>query len=476
MASPSQHERFSLHDRAALARCAAELGVAIPWSDDLSILFTPLEIAGHGLSNRFAVQPMEGCDAEADGTPGPLTLRRYRRFAAGGSGLIWFEATAATAEGRANPHQLWITAANVGAFRRLVEQTRAAAKSGGTAGHELLLILQLTHSGRYSRPAGVPRPIIVQHNPILDARQNLRPDYPLISDAELDRLQDDFVRAAELAAAAGFDGVDIKACHGYLVSELLAAFTRKGSRYGVSFENRTRFLLEVVAQIRAQLPDLIITSRISLHDGPPYPFGFGTCGTWGTGETCGTGFQPVIASEDLTEPLELARNLHTLDCLVLNVSVGNPYYNPHFGRPHDLPLAGAAVPPEHPLIGVARLLRLTAEVQHALPTVPIVGTGYSWLRHLLPNVAAGAIARGDAALVGLGRQALAYPDCVYDLAKYGRLDRNKACNACSGCSQIMRDGGHAGCRVHDCEIYADEYRRGRARAAAADAHLKDEQP
>ncbi len=443
MAAQARHERFQLSDGADLARCARQLGVTIPFSDDIRTLFSPLDVAGRRLPNRFAIHPMEGCDAEPDGAPGPLTFRRYQRFAAGGSGLIWFEATAVTPEGRANPRQLWITPANVDGFRRLVDGTRACSSEK----HNVLLVLQLTHSGRYARPDGTPRPIVAQHNPVLDSRLGLSPDHPLVSDGELDQLQEAFLHAAELAAAAGFDGVDIKACHGYLVSELLAAFARADSRYGGSLENRTRFLLEVAGRIRARVPSLLITSRFSVHDGLPHPYGFGA------------------DTEEFAEPVELARRLHALGSPLLNVSLGNPYHNPHIGRPHDMPVAGGATPDELPLVGVARLLRAAAAIQRAIPAVAVVGTGYSWLRHLFPNVAAGAIARGDVALVGLGRLALAYPDCVRDLEANGALDPEMMCATCSGCSQIMRDGGHVGCRVRDSDIYAQEYRQGRAWAA-----------
>lgn len=444
MAEQTRHERFRLGDREDLARCARRLGVTIPFSDDIQVLFSALDVAGRRLPNRFAIQPLEGCDAEPDGAPGPLTARRYRRFAAGGCGLIWFEAAAVTPEARANPRQLWITTANVGAFRRLVDETRACSNQR----HDVLLVLQLTHSGRYSRPDGSPRPIIAQHNPVLDSRMGLGADQPLISDTELDRLQEAFVHAAELAAAAGFDGVDVKACHGYLVSELLAAFGRPESRYGgPSLEHRTHFLLETVQRIRERVPNLLITSRFSVCDGLPRPYGFGA------------------DADDFAEPVELARRLHAQGCPLLNVSLGNPYYNPHFGRPYDMPLAGAAVPDEHPLVGVARLLRAAAVIQRAVRAVPVVGTGFSWLRRLFPHVAAGAIARGDAALVGLGRLALAYPDCVRDLETTGVLAPDRMCTTCSGCSQIMRDGGHVGCRVRDSDIYAPEYRQGRALAA-----------
>ncbi len=445
----SPHAPFNFADAAALLDEARRLHIEIPFSVDTTVLCTPLDIAGRRLPNRLIVHPLEGCDAGEHGQPGELTFRRYGRFAAGGSGLIWFEATAVVPEGRANPHQLQLTAASLAEFQRLVESTRRAARE--SLGHNVLCILQLTHAGRYARPDRTPRPITAQHNPVLDARQSLPPDYPLITDTELDRLQDAYVRAAALAAQAGFDGVDIKACHGYLVSELLAAHTRSDSRYGGTFENRARFLLEVIRRVREACPGLMVTSRISAHDGLPYPFGFGA-----DPERPG--------AEDLAEAVALVRSLEQRGCPLLSVSIGNPYYQPHWGRPFDRPVAGMDMPDEHPLVGIARLLRMTAVLQQAVPRLPIVGTGYSWLRQFFPHVGAAMVQAGKTALIGVGRLALAYPDYAADLLRRGGLDPAKVCDACSGCSQIMRDGGRAGCVRRDSELYAAEYRRGRQRA------------
>jgi len=449
----SEHERFDFDDAAALLDKARALGVDMPFVDDIGVLLEPIEVAGRRLPNRIALHPMEGCDGQADGSPGELTARRYERFAAGGAGLIWFEATAVVPEGRANPRQLWIAARNVDRFARLLEQTRQTAGRSMGPAHEPLCILQLTHSGRYSRPEGEPGPIIARHCPQLDGRQGLPPDHPLISDDELDRLRGAYLSAAGLAARAGFDGVDVKACHGYLVSELLAGHTRTGSRYGGSFANRARFLLEVVAGIRDRLPDLIVTTRFNAFDGLPHPHGFGA-----SPEAPGAG--------DLSEPQMLARALGEVGCPLLNVSAGNPYHVPHIGRPFDKPVANAGKPEEHPLAGVARLLRLAATVQRAVPDTPVVGTGYSWLRQHFPHVGAGVLRAGGAGIIGVGRLAFAYPDLVKDLAERGRLEPRKVCVACSGCSQIMRDGGRAGCVVRDQQVYAEQYRRGRRSSRA----------
>lgn len=457
----SGHETFKFASAAELLDKARSLHVDLPFADDLSPLWRPITVAGCCVPNRLAIQPMEGCDADEAGAPSELTVRRYQRFAAGGSGLIWFEATTVLAEARSNPRQLCLSAANVGSFARLVEATRRAASEGTEAAHSPLCILQLTHPGRYSRRDGRPRPIIAQHNAVLDPRLGLAPDDPLIADAELDRLQEVFVQAAELASQAGFDGVDVKACHGYLVSELLASHTRDG-KYGGAFENRARFLLETVQRIRERLPEFVVTSRISAHDGLPHPYGFG--GDPGDADSGSGAFEEAGA---------LASRLEKLGCPLLNVSIGNPYYRPHLGRPFDKPTVGQGRPDEHPLVGIARLLRITGALQQAVPGLPMVGTGYSWLRQYFPHVGAAIVRDARAAFIGIGRMAFAYPNCVRDLARHGKLDPAKACVACSGCTQIMRDGGRTGCVVRDQDAYAAEYRRARRQVRARGANAEE---
>lgn len=439
------HKRFHLRDLEGLRTELAALGISLPISEDVSVLGTPLTVGRCTAPNRFLVQPMEGFDSTPDGSPGPLSFRRYTRYAEGGSGTIWFEATAVLHEARSNPRQLVLHAGSVGEFRRLLAATRRAAREA--FGHEIVALIQLTHSGRYSKPDGIPRPMIAHRSPVLDPKHRLPPDYPLVSDDYLDRLQDIYVEAARLAKEAGFDGVDVKACHRYLVSELLASHTREG-KYGGSLENRWRFLRETVAKIRDRVPDLLVTTRINVFDAIPYPYGFGVSRD-----------EPV--RPDLAEPLEVVRGLGALGLAVVNVTIGNPYYNPHFGRPYDRPIAGVNVPDEHPLEGVARLVDLTRTMQQGLPGLPVVATGYSWLRHLMPYVAAGMLERGWAALVGQGRMAFAYPDAPRDIFRTGRMDPAKTCITCSGCSQIMRDGAMTGCVVRDSDIYGEQYKLGR---------------
>jgi 2,4-dienoyl-CoA reductase (NADPH2) len=436
----SAHERFHFRTARGLLAKAEALGLTLPYSKGWDILFTPARIGPATSANRLVVHPMEGADAEAHGAPSELTFRRYRRYGEGGCGLIWFEAAAVAEDGRAHRRQLLVNGTTVDAFKRLAEETRRTARLKNPWARDITLILQLTHSGRFSKPHGAASPIIAQHNPYLDPLHKLPSTYAAISDDALAGLQEMYVAAARRAAAAGFDGVDLKACHGYLVSELLGARARADSRFGGPLENRMRFLVETARAIRSNVPRLLIASRFGAFDALPYPYGFGAS----------PGHPDLF---DLVEPLSVIRELRVAGLDLINVTAGIPAYKPHVGRPFDTPAAGGKIPGEHPLEGVCRLMALASEIQRAFPDLPVVGTGYSWLRQFFPHVAAGAIAAGGATFAGLGRLSLAYPDFTADLGKNGSLDPKKICLTCSACSEFLRAGVPVGCVVRDGGFY-----------------------
>lgn len=423
------------------------LGLDIPLSDDFSVLARPLTFGGtigsgrrenHTLANRLIVQPMEGFDSGPDGEPTELGFRRYERFAAGGASLIWFEATAVLHEARSNSQQFWLNEKSADRFAALEEKTRSVARMH--FGHEIVSVLQLTHSGRYSKPTrGVRAPVIAQHNEVLDAAHGIPADLPLISDDDLDRLQDAYVAAAKLAAKCGFDGVDVKSCHGYLLNELLGARTRPG-KYGGSFENRTRFLRETMRRVRDEVPSVFITSRLNVFDAVKYPWGFG------------------VDEEDyrvwnLDEPKRLIAQLREIGVPLLDITIGNPYFNPHFNRPYAKPIRGGVAYDENPLIGVARFLNIVREIQASQPDLPMAGAGTAWLRHLVPRVAAGLVAAGWVPLFGQGRGSFAYPDSPKDILTKGEMDPKQVCLACSGCTELMRNESPTGCVLRDRDFY-----------------------
>jgi 2,4-dienoyl-CoA reductase (NADPH2) len=431
--------RFPLPEN--LLTKAGSLGISLPFDTDTTILFTSVRVGLRTIPNRLAVQPMEGYDGEDDGSPSEWTIRRYHRYATGGCGLIWFEATSVREEGRSNPHQLWIHAGNWRRFAALVRQLRQTASRVLGRSHRPYMVLQLTHSGRYSKPKGIPAPVRTCIHPLFDpSPENLK----AISDRELEKLADDFIAATRLAWQAGFDAIDLKACHGYLGHELLFSRTRKRSPYGGnSCERRTNWLLSLCDAIREEVPAIDICSRINVFDG------LRDC--WGIIPD-----NPLMP--DLKEPLLLASALASNDCRILNITAGIPRINPWIGRPFSKPVPGQEIPPEHPLQGIHRLIELTSSVQKEVPSVPVLGTGYSWFRHLFPFVASGVIRQGKASLIGLGRMSFAYPDAAMDLQKNGKLDPKKCCLACSACSFLMGHGQMTGCVVRDKSPYSRIYK------------------
>jgi len=439
--SMQRHEPFRYRHPAELLRKAEDLGVSIPFQDSIAPLFQPAEIAGKWIPNRIAVQPMEGSDGTLAGEPDDLTFRRYTRYSAGGHGLIWFEACSVAATGRSNPRQLLLTGGTLAAFQKLAETSRNAARRRLGAAQEPYLVLQLTHSGRFSYRAGGAKRKVAFFNPIYDRSPE---DVDIWRDEELVELRDQFVSAAVLAQEAGFDAVDIKACHGYLMHELLAAFTREDSSFGGEFACRARLLLDTVRRVRQAAPLLAVAVRLNATDGMPRPYGFGVAG----GDT------PL---PDLSEPLRLRELLMEAGCVLFNVTAGIPYYNPHVGRPYDRPAAGGTCADVHPLHGVASLLQWAARFQQMHPSSPVVGTGYSWLRQFWPQVGAAAIARRQVSFVGLGRGAFAYPDAPLDLMVRGRLDPAKCCVACSCCSDLKRNYQITGCAIRDRVVYKAAY-------------------
>ena len=430
-----QHETFHYKTRGEFESKLRELGLEIPLAENTDALFRPLG----RIPNRIVFQPMEGCDGGTDGTIGELSLRRYIREAEGGAGLLWFEAVAIVPEGRANPRQPWLTEKTLASFQKTVEKVKEAGVKKN--GYAPVMILQATHSGRYSRPEGSPAPIIAYNNPLFEKDAPLPADR-IADDAYLDSLPDHYGKTAALAEKAGFDGVDIKCCHRYLLSELLSAYDRPG-KYGGSLENRARLLLDGIDAANAATGrDFIKTSRLNLYDAFPYPFGFGTSLREGSAE------------RDTGELFALVSRMKERGVRLLNTSMGNPYVNPHVNRPYDL---GGYVPDEHPLEGVARMIAGVKELQEAFPDLSVVASGLTYLRGFAFPAAAALVESGSAALAGFGRESFAYPDFPNDLRK-GEIDRKKLCVACSKCTELMRAGSVTGCVLQDREIYLPLYR------------------
>lgn len=389
-----------------------------------------LQIGAVKVRNRVVLQPMEGCDCNTDGSPSRLTVEKYRKAAASGAGIIWFEANAVCPEGRTNPRQMMLTRENLPQFQSLLQELTQIARA--ECGVKPVFILQLTHSGRQSI-----EPMIAYRHPLYEERRPVT-DGHIVTDEYLDTLAEKYAESAKLAVEAGFDGVDVKSCHGYLFQELLSAFTREG-RYGGSFENRTRLYLDCFRAVKAAVPPhILLASRLSVSDMVPRPYGFGT-----TEEN----------ALDLTEPDRLIAALVNEGLQVLNVTVGNPYYNPHVNRPYR---KGGYEAPESPADGLARFERIEKHVKDAFPALTVVGSGMSYYRGDLFAQSDRLLRNGVCDLVGYGRMWLAYPGFYRDFTR-GAFDQRKCCVACSKCTELMRAKQVSGCAVFN-EYYRNLYK------------------
>lgn len=405
--------------------------------------------SGQTIGNRFCILPMEGWDATTDGNPTELTRRRWHNFAISGAKLLWgCEAVAVCPEGRANPNQLMINDENVNVFKDLYSNLVSDHQKRFGTTSDLLIGLQLTHSGRFAIPDvdRIRKPKTLYRHSILDEKFNIPEDQELMTDSEIDQLVDYFVKAASLAKEAGFQFVDIKHCHGYLGHEFLSAKSREG-KYGGSLKNRMRFLTSIVEGIRAT-SDIPVAVRLSAFDFIPYKKDEDNIGipelsyksydeAFG-GDTKGTGI-------DLSEVFEMLGHFEELDIELVCITAGSPYYVPHIQRPAIFPPSDGYLPPEDPLVGVARQIRITDEIKKKFPNLAIVGSAYSYLQEWLPNVAEAVIEENGADFIGLGRMVLSYPEMPDDILKGNQLVRGAICRTFSDCTTAPRIGMISGC-------------------------------
>lgn len=434
------HERFHYKTLEDVKAKAAELGLTLPFAEDTHALATPLAVRNILFPNRMGIAPMEGADSLPDGSPSDYTTRRYVKEAVGGAAIIWFEAISIAEEGRSSQTQLLLTKDNLAAYQKLTAAVKEAGMKAN--GYAPYLILQANHSGRYSNPDNKPAPMIAYRHPELE-QYRIADDSCIVSDDYLKGLEQKFGEAAALAKQAGFDAVDIKSCHGYLLAELSSAYTRPGP-YGGSYENRTRLLKNAILAAKPYEDDsFMVTARLGIYDGYAYPYGFGV--------SEGSGLTP-----DLTEPIRLVAELHRdygLD--LIDLTMGNPYATTHVTRPFD---AGKYPPDEHPFEGLARMIHSIGAVKKAVPGIAVLGSAPTYLRQFADLYAAGAVEQGLCDGMLFGRMAFADPDFANEILHTGRIDPGRVCLTCGKCGDLIRAHKPTGCVIRDSKTFMPFYR------------------
>ena len=450
----------TLKNAAGFRERTTALGIDIPIEDAIekapeSPTSRPLNIGGFTVGNRYCVHPMEGWDTTHDGKPTPDLIRRWERFGESGAKFLWgMEAMAVRHDGRANPNQLVLSKENAPEIRAAIDKMLEAHTRRFGSTSDLLWGYQLTHSGRFSRPNEKKKlePTLAYRHPILDKKFSLPADQPVLSDDDIKRLIEKFVEAAVLAENSGVPFVDVKQCHGYLGHEFLSAFTRKGPYGGETLEERSSFAREIIQAIRQAAPKLIIGVRLSAFDF--VPFKKGVTDPAGIPEEFsdllpyryGFGLKPENPLEmDLTEPAQYLNMLKSWGVAVVNVSCGSPYYNPHIQRPALYPPSDGYQPPEDPIVGVARQISVVRRLKKAVPEMPLVSSGLSYLQEYLPQVAQALIRENYTDIIGVGRMILSYPGIVSDPLEKGTLETKKICRTFSDCTTAPRNGLKSGC-------------------------------
>lgn len=434
------HERFHYKSVDKIKQRGEELGLSLPFAQDTTILTNSLWINGIKLSNRLGIAPMEGADSLEDGSPSYYTTRRYINEAIGGSAIIWFEAISIVEEGRSSKTQLLLSRENLESYKRLIETVKESGMKAN--GFAPFLVMQANHSGRYSNPDNRPAPMIAYRHPELEQYRKAD-DSCIVSDDYLKSLEESFGEAARLAKEAGFDAIDIKSCHGYLLAELSSAYSRPGL-YGGSYENRTRLLKNGIKAAKVfEDEHFMVTCRLGIYDGYAYPYGFGVSSESGL-------------ALDLTEPIRLVRELHdNYGIDMMNLTMGNPYATTHITRPFDM---GKYIPDEHPLIGLNRMIHGIGAVKKAVPEMVIYGSAPSYLREFSDLFTAGAIEEGLCDGMLFGRLAFADPDFANEIIKEGRINPKQVCLTCGKCGDLIRAHKPTGCVIRDSETFMPFYK------------------
>ncbi|WP_433171497.1 hypothetical protein [Actinoallomurus sp. CA-150999] len=223
-------------------------------SGEFAPLFTPMSLGTRSVRNRIMLAPMSVCYGDADGTVTEREIEHYARRAQGGVGVVITENFAINIAGRQMPLQtLADDERRLPGLRRLAAEIRQ---------HGALAIVQLVHAGRYagpwqeyeSRRRLAPSPMSFELTPgrVVTPQE--------ITAEEIEESITAFVRAAQLCERAGFDGVDLHAAQGFLISGFLSPRTnRRTDEWGGDFTGRTRFALEVVRRVVANTgPDFVV--------------------------------------------------------------------------------------------------------------------------------------------------------------------------------------------------------------------------
>ncbi|MEU6394063.1 NADPH-dependent 2,4-dienoyl-CoA reductase [Streptomyces sp. NPDC046939] len=351
-------------------------------------LLAPLDLGFTTLPNRVLMGSMHVGLEEAENGFARMA-EFYATRARGGVGLMVTGGIAPNEAGRPYDGGAKLTTEAEAEQHR--EVTDAVHAAGGR------IAMQILHFGRYAYHENLvaPSPLQAPISPFVPHE---------LTDAEVEQTIEDFARAAELAKAAGYDGVEVMGSEGYLINEFIAAPTnRRTDRWGGSYENRIRFPVEIVRRVRERVgTDFIVIYRLSMLDLVP-------------------------GGSTLEEVVHLAKAIEAAGATIINTGIGW-----HEAR---IPTIATSVPR-------GAYTWVTKKVMGEV-SVPLVTTN----RINTPELAEELLADGAADMVSLARPMLADPDFV-NKAAAGHPER---INTCIGCNQACLDHTFSG-KITSCLV------------------------
>ncbi len=396
-----------------------------------NLLFTPIKIGNRMASNRFVIQPMEFNDGIGSedpahrGDPTGRTVARYRNLHQGDAGMIILEAITVSEESYARTNQLMILPRNTKALAKLVAEAKAVNPKP-------IFVCQLTHSGEISNPE-ISTCTAPRRSPGFDSR--------LLTDEDGDRIIEQFVSAARVAHDAGFDGLELKFCHGYLGAQILRPYNNRPWKYGGPKENRFRFGYEIYERIAKAVndPNFLLGSKVTVYEG--IPGGQGTAG-------------PDTPMMDISESLEFIQGIEARGAKYILQSAGGPSANTVLNQP----------PQDTPDEAYMHFYFAHEVKKVVRPETVVIGSAYSAFndghhhnfRYVDPEESSlmawghKNIARGITDMIALGRQSIADP-LMPGKVMAGHPDQVKWCHACDGCFELLARQHQVSCVTHSLE-------------------------
>lgn len=351
---------------------------------------------------------MECCDADKNGNPTPLTLARYKQHFRNGCSIVILEAISVTDANRGRLNQLQVQPRNARSLANFVRKVKEVNK-------DVIFIWQLSHSGELSNP-DFSRRICVKPFPGFGG--------DLLSEEDVEDIEDKFVLAAKICHDSGADGVDFKNCHGYLGSQLVRPYNDRKWKYGGSFANRTRFTFNVYERMVREINDanFIYGSKVSIWEG--FPGGQGSAG-------------PESLEIDLSESMALIKGMEDRGANFIIQSAGNPSITLALNRPEN------AIPIDYHF----NFQKACKDVLKSETVV--IGSAYSELNNRANNLPSRTneenallywgnknIRDGITDMIAIGRQSLA-DSSIPNKFKEGKEDEIKWCTACNNCIALL---------------------------------------